>query len=65
MVPLFHPRTQHWQDHFMWVDNARRVQGLTPTGRATVERLRMNQERLVVARSLWVKANCHPPSFEA
>ena len=45
----------------MWIDNARRVQGLTPTGRATVERLRMNQDRLVVARSLWVKAHCHPP----
>ena len=63
-VPLFNPRTQHWQDHFMWIDNARRVQGLTPIGRATVERLRMNQDRLVVARSLWVKANCHPPPFD-
>ena len=63
-VPLFHPRRQHWQDHFRWLENAHRVQGLTPTGRATVERLRMNQDRLVVARALWVKANCHPPSFE-
>ncbi len=52
-VPLFHPRRQQWQEHFRWVENARRVQGLTPTGRATVERLRMNQERLVVARALW------------
>jgi HNH endonuclease len=64
-VPLFHPRRQHWQEHFRWIENARRVQGLTPTGRATVERLRMNQERLVVARALWVKAHCHPPSFDA
>jgi HNH endonuclease len=64
-VPLFNPRTQRWQDHFMWIENARRVQGLTPTGRATVERLHMNQARLVVARSLWVKAHCHPPTFEA
>jgi hypothetical protein len=63
LVPLFHPRMQHWQEHFMWIDNARRVQGLTPTGRATVERLRMNQDRLVMARSLWVKAHCHPPSL--
>jgi HNH endonuclease len=63
-VPLFNPRTQRWQDHFRWIENARRVQGLTPTGRATVERLRMNQDRLVVARSLWVKAHCHPPRFD-
>jgi HNH endonuclease len=65
IVPLFHPRRQQWQEHFRWIENARRVQGLTPTGRATVERLRMNQERLVVARALWVKAHCHPPSFDA
>jgi 5-methylcytosine-specific restriction endonuclease McrA len=65
IVPLFHPRRQQWQEHFRWIENARRVQGLTPTGRATVERLRMNQEQLVVARALWVKAHCHPPSFDA
>jgi HNH endonuclease len=64
-VPLFNPRTQRWQDHFMWIENARLVQGVTSTGRATVERLRMNQDRLVVAHALWVKANCHPPSFDA
>jgi hypothetical protein len=64
-VPLFHPRTQRWQDHFRWIENARRVQGVTPIGRATVERLRMNQDRLVVARALWVKANCHPPLLQA
>ena len=52
IVPLFHPRRQQWQEHFRWIENARRVQGLTPTGRATVERLRMNQERLVVARGV-------------
>lgn len=63
-VALFNPRTQDWREHFRWIDGARRVQGLTPTGRATVERLRMNQARVVVARALWVKANCHPPTFD-
>jgi hypothetical protein len=48
----------------MWIENARRVQGLTPTGRATVARLRMNQNRLVITRSLWVKIHCHPPQFD-
>jgi hypothetical protein len=64
-VPLLHPRWQHWQEHCRWIENACRVQGLTPTGRVTVERLRMHQEWLVVACALWVKAYCHPPSFEA
>ena len=63
-VALFNARTQDWHEHFRWIDGARRIQGLTPTGRATVERLRMNQARVVVARALWVKANCHPPTFD-
>lgn len=63
-VALFNPRMQSWREHFRWIDDARRVQGLTPTGRATVERLRMNQIRVVVARALWVKARCHPPTFD-
>lgn len=62
MVPLFNPRQQQWADHFAWVDAGQRVEGLTPEGRATVERLRMNQDRLVVARAFWVRAGLHPPS---
>ena len=64
VVALFNPRTQLWHEHFRWIDGARRVQGLTPIGRATVERLRMNHDRVVVARALWVKINCHPPTFD-
>jgi hypothetical protein len=63
-VTLFNPRTQNWREHFRWIDGGRRVQGLTPTGRATVERLRMNQDRVIVARALWVKANWHPPTLD-
>jgi hypothetical protein len=61
VVPLFNPRTQRWADHFAWRDGGRRVEGLTATGRATVARLRMNQERLIIARSFWIKAGYHPP----
>lgn len=60
-VSLFHPRTQQWHDHFEWIDRGIRVHGLTPVGRATVERLKMNQDRVVNARALWVQANYHPP----
>ena len=34
---------------------------LTPTGRATIVRLRMNQPRIVEARSIWILAGIHPP----
>ena len=64
IVPLFNPRMQRWSEHFMWIDNAQRVLGLTPIGRATVERLRINQDSMVIARSLWVKAGYHPPIFD-
>ena len=40
IVRLFHPRQDTWRDHFRW-DGARLV-GLTPTGRATVVVLEIN-----------------------
>jgi hypothetical protein len=63
-VPLFNPRNQVWAEHFAWIDDGCRVQGLTPTGRATVRRLGMNVERLVISRSLWVLAGVHPPTVQ-
>lgn len=63
VVPLFNPRTQHWKDHFTWVDNGTLVVGLTPVGRATAARLRMNRERMIEARRLWVQAGWHPPQL--
>jgi hypothetical protein len=60
-VSLFNPRTQLWADHFAWSEDGTRVLGRTAIGRATVERLRMNRERLVKARQLWVQAGWHPP----
>lgn len=60
-VPLFHPRTQRWAEHFAWTDDGTLLVGRTPAGRATVERLRMNRQRIVEARRLWVGAGWHPP----
>jgi hypothetical protein len=40
IVPLFHPREQQWEEHF--VLRGASVVGLTPTGRATVRLLKMN-----------------------
>ena len=60
-VPLFTPRIQSWSEHFEWIQNGQVLRGLTPTGRATIVRLRMNQSRLVEARSIWILAGIHPP----
>jgi hypothetical protein len=61
VVPLFNPRQQEWAQHFSWDDELVWLQGTTPTGRATVERLRMNIDRVVIARRVWIRAGVHPP----
>jgi hypothetical protein len=60
-VSLFNPRTQTWSDHFRWNADGTLIVGLSPSGRATVSRLRMNREAVVAARHLWVEAGWHPP----
>lgn len=61
VVLLFNPRTQIWSEHFEWTADGTRLKGRTPTGRATIERLKINQDRVVDARVLWVFAGVHPP----
>jgi hypothetical protein len=60
-VPLFNPRTQVWAEHFEWIDGAMRIRGRTPTGRATVVRLKMNRPAVVIARRRWAAGGYHPP----
>jgi hypothetical protein len=36
--------------------------GLTPTGRATIVTLQMNNPAIVRARRRWVSAGWHPPT---
>jgi hypothetical protein len=61
VVPLFNPRTQLWSEHFEWTPDGTVLRGLNPIGRATVERLKINQDRVVSARALWVASGLHPP----
>jgi|SRR5579871_6394583 len=60
-VALFNPRTQSWVEHFAWSEDGIRLRGLSVTGRGTIHRLRMNQQRVLVARQRWVEAGYHPP----
>jgi len=61
-VHLFHPLRQHWHDHFNWDESKTHIIGLTPSGRATVMALQMNNPTVVYARHRWVSANWHPPA---
>lgn len=60
-IALFNPRTQKWTDHFVWSGDGSLIFGRTSVGRATVVALRLNNEEIVPARSLWVSVGWHPP----
>ena len=49
IVTLFNPRTDNWHDHFEI--RAALIVGCTPTGRATVQVLNMNEDRRVKLRA--------------
>ena len=60
-VPLYHPREMLWDDHFAWNEDATLIVGLTPTGRATIQTLRMNREGVVNLREVLRIMGLHPP----
>ena len=43
-VQLFDPRRQLWTDHFVWEQGGLYIAGHSPTGRATVDALRLNND---------------------
>ena len=59
-VSLFNPRRQRWRRHFRWSKDGLMIEGVTRVGRATAERLAMNNEFQVDARALWLR---HPDLF--
>ncbi|NJL41148.1 MAG: HNH endonuclease [Leptolyngbyaceae cyanobacterium RM2_2_4] len=62
-APLYHPRQQNWFEHFAWNEDCSLIIGLTPTGRATVEKLQLNRTGLVNLRCILFEINEHPPNF--
>ncbi len=60
IIPVFNPRKQKWSADGL------KIIGVTPTGRATCNRLDLNDERhnegsIVKVRRLWTKGGWHPP----
>lgn len=64
-VLLFHPRRQDWFRHFAWASDGLTIYGRTLCGRATVAALKLNNERLIRLRSLWLLINASPPNWES
>jgi HNH endonuclease len=67
IFPLFDPRKNRWSEHFTWSADGQKILGLTPIGRATIDRLDVNDERhddgsIQRARRLWIRGGWHPPT---
>ena len=60
-VSLFNPRTQNWKEHFIWSADCLKIVGITAVGRATVEALRLNRERILAIRAADKTVDRHPP----
>ena len=60
LVPLFHPRRDHWEAHFRVESEDGSIQGLTTTGRVTVACLRMNRDVQREARRSWIQLKLDP-----
>jgi hypothetical protein len=59
LVPLFHPRTQEWSDHFQ-LDGVHII-GLTTEGRTTVAFLQLNSVERLMERAAWIQSGRYPP----
>lgn len=59
LTRLFHPRTDHWDDHFAWSGHV--VVGLTPIGRTTVRVLAMNHPVTLAVRAALLAEGVFPP----
>jgi hypothetical protein len=58
---LFNPRQHDWSEHFAWSHDFVLIHGLTPTGRATVDKLQLNRVGIVNLRRVLHGAGEHPP----
>lgn len=58
IIPLFNPRSQIWNEHF--VLHEARIEGLTQTGQATARLLKFNVPKRVLQRQLLLKQKRYP-----
>ncbi len=60
-VPLYNPRKDIWNDHFIWSDDFLEIIGTTSIGRATVSLLKLNRQGFINLRTVLILYGEHPP----
>ncbi len=61
LVALYHPRIDAWELHFQWSEDFTEIIGISPNGRASVQRLQLNRQGLINLRQVFVQVGLHPP----
>ena len=59
-IPLFNPRKDSWDDHFVWDSKATRMIGITSVGRFTIRELKLNRKKLIEYRNCLIPFGLHP-----
>ena len=59
-IPLFNPRQNEWNEHFRINSKTLEIEGLTEIGVGTINRLKMNHIRQIIARNLWNQSEIFP-----
>jgi hypothetical protein len=57
---MFHPRKDHWSEHFAWEDYS--LIGQTASGRATISALKLNTVRRILIRKAEEQFKLFPPA---
>ena len=60
LLPLYHPRKNHWSAHFQFQIGTGEVIGLSAIGRATIVCLKMNSNAQIIARKEWNLLGLYP-----
>ncbi len=63
-LALFHPRRDHWSEHFGWSEDFQQVEAHTTTGPVSVLTLDLNRRKLQNLRRALVSIEEHPPTEE-
>ncbi len=60
LVPLYNPRKDIWAEHFTWNEGFTLIVGISPIGRATVTKLKLNRQSIINLRTALFKVGEHP-----
>jgi ribosomal protein L33 len=60
-VPIYNPRKDVWDEHFVWNEDFTELIGISPIGRATINSLKLNRKGVKNLRYSLHLIGKHPP----